>query len=395
MSKKQIHSIDSAKIKNKKILLRVDFNVALHPNHTIADDERIRRSLPTIKMLLEDGNKLVLISHLGRPKSRDQQFSLKPVAKHLQKYFAHHTIKLIENFITEDASTFENQTEKEILLLENIRFYPEEKANNEEFAMQLSKLAEVYVNDAFAVSHRDAASIVGITKRLPSYAGLLLQKEIEMISKVTQNPRKPVVAILGGAKVSTKIHLIETLMTVADQLIIGGAMANTFLAAQGYNVGNSLVEQEFIDRAKQLLKKTTEKCNQIILPIDVVTAKDMKETTSEVHTIQNIPKNQMILDIGPETEAHYGKLIDDAKTIIWNGPVGYFENPTFRRGTDFIYYAITENTDAISLVGGGDTLAAIAKEEYLEKLTHISTGGGAMLEFIEHGTLPGIEALKQ
>lgn len=385
--------IDTANITNKKILLRVDFNVSLKPDHTIADDARIQQVLPTIRYLLDHGNKLILVSHLGRPKSRDPQFTLEPVAQKLQELFHDKKVILVDDFL-KDRSTIDNQQPDQILLLENIRFYPEEKKNDEGFARNLSSLADIFVNDAFGVSHRPDASVVGVTKFMPSYGGLLLKKEIEMISKITTNPKKPVVAILGGAKISTKIHLVETLMTIADYLILGGGLANTFLSAQGYQIGKSICEYEEADQARRLLFHAVQKNTRIIFPSDVVIAKEPDAPETEVVSVDNVPSDKYILDIGPESQAKFGSIIAQAATIVWNGPVGYFENPACRRGTDFIYYAITENTDAVSIVGGGDTLAAISKKEYLDKITHISTGGGAMLEFIEKGSLQGIDALK-
>lgn len=396
MPHSSVKYIDTNSITGKKVLLRVDFNVSLNPNYTIADDARIQQSLPTINELLRGKNKLIIISHLDRPKGRDPKLSLKIVAEKLSEYISQYKVTLIDDFLTESKETFDNQATNEILLLENIRYYPEEKQNDALFAEKLAALADVFVNDAFGVSHRPDASVVGVSEHLPSYGGLLLKKEIEMISKATSHPSKPVVAILGGAKISTKINLIDRLLTIADYLIIGGGLANTFLSAQDYNIGKSLAEYERVEMARKILFLAAQKNTAILLPSDAIIATSKEETRDiEVRKINNIPADAQILDIGPETQAQYGSIIARAKTIIWNGPVGYFENPAFRRGTDFIYYAITHNDDAISVVGGGDTLSAISKKEYLDKITHISTGGGAMLEFIEKGTLPGIEALKK
>jgi phosphoglycerate kinase len=334
-----------------------------------------------------------MTSHLGRPKGRDPQFSLQPVVAKLQELFPDKKVILVDDFL-KDKTALDNQQPNEVIMLENIRFYPEEKKNDEGFARSLSGLADVYVNDAFGVSHRADASVVGVTKFMPSYGGLLLKKEVEMISKITENPKKPVVAILGGAKISTKIHLVEKLMTIADYLILGGGIANTFLKAQGYEIGKSICEYEEVDSAHKMLYNAQQKSTQIILPTDAVVAKDMEATEGEVVSVHAIPVDSLILDVGPETQAKFGSILAQASTIVWNGPVGYFENPAFRRGTDFLYYSITDNADAVSIVGGGDTLSAISKKEYLDKITHISTGGGAMLEFIEKGTLPGIDALR-
>ena len=386
---KKITYIDEVEIKDKNILLRVDFNVSLNPDHSIANDARITQALPTINYLLKNNNRLILISHLGRPKGIDKNFSLKVVVERLKEYLNGVSISL--------AKTLEEAKEKKerIVVLENIRFFPEEKNYSTLFAQKLSSLAEVYVNDAFGVCHRADTSVVGPPQFLPAYGGLLLKKEITMIDKVLKNPQKPVVAIIGGAKVSTKINLLEKLTKLVDYLVIGGGLANTFLCAQNYQIGNSFCEYEATQTARRFLAKQINKKPYIILPKDVVVAKDKESKEKMVVKISKIPKDYSIFDLGPETLAEIGHILAKAKTIIWNGPVGYFENPNFRDGTDFIYYSITQNQNAVSVVGGGDTLAAISKKEYLEKITHISTGGGAMLEYIEKGTLPGIEALKK
>lgn len=386
---KKIIYIDEAEIKNKNILLRVDFNVSLNQNYTISNSARIKQSLPTIEYLLKNNNRLIIISHLGRPKGIDKKYSLKVVVDKLKEYLPKTEIAL--------AETIEAVKEKrqKIVVLENIRFFPKEKDFSRLFAKQLSSLADVYVNDAFGVCHRADTSVIGPPQFLPSYGGLLLKKEIIMISKVIKRPKKPVVAIIGGAKVSTKVGLINKLMKIVDCLIIGGGLANTFVCAQGHEVGDSFCEYEAVQQARKLLSLAKKNRAFIVLPVDAVVALNKSDKESEVVKIENIPQNKSIFDIGPETKAQIGGIIAKAKTIIWNGPVGYFENPTFKRGTDFVYYSITHNDKAISIVGGGDTLAAISKKEYLDKITHISTGGGAMLEFIEKGTLPGIEALKK
>jgi 3-phosphoglycerate kinase len=369
---KKITYIDEVLIKNKTILLRVDFNVSLNPDHSI----------------LKNNNRLILISHLGRPKGVDENLSLKVVVERLKEYLKGISISL--------AKTLEEAKEKKdqiIIVLENIRFFPEEKNYSTLFAQKLSSLAEVYVNDAFGVCHRADTSVVGPPQFLPAYGGLLLKKEIAMLDKVLKNPQKPVVAIIGGAKVSTKINLLEKLTKLVDYLVIGGGLANTFLCAQNYQIGNSFCEYEATQIARRFLAKQMNKKPYIVLPKDAVVAKDKESKEKMVVKISEIPKDYCIFDLGPETLAEIGHILAKAKTIIWNGPVGYFENPNFRDGTDFIYYSITQNQNAVSVVGGGDTLAAISKKEYLEKITHISTGGGAMLEYIEKGTLPGIEAL--
>lgn len=384
--------IDETSIKNKRILLRVDFNVSLDPRHHIGNDERIRQALPTIKLLLQNNNTLILISHLGRPKGREEDFSLSPIVKRLREYLPKEKISIVPDFTTDPEKILRNETESSIFLLENIRFYEGEKTNDHEFTKQLATLGEVYVNDAFSVSHRRAASIVGLPSLLPSYGGLLLKKEITMINYVLKRPKKPLVAILGGAKVSTKIQLIEKLLTLSDAVLLGGGLANTVLEATGQEIGQSLSEKTELTHAKKLLRLAKEKKTKLLLPSDVVVGdKDGKKAA--VKHLSAITPEDTIYDIGPQTQAIYGQHIQQANTIVWNGPMGLFEVDAYRRGTDFIYYAIAENSHAISVVGGGETIAALSDKKHLERITHISTGGGAMLEFIENGTLPGIEAL--
>ncbi len=382
-------------IKNKKVLLRVDFNVSLNPDHTIANDARIKQSIPTINYLLKNNNRLIIVSHLGRPKNHDINFSLLPVANDLQSYLPNYKVILVNDFTSQDGKKIiSEQKENEIILLENIRFYPGEEQNDPVFTQTLANLGEVYVNDAFGVCNRVHSSIVGITKYLPSYAGLLLEKEIEIISKAIANPQKPFIAIIGGAKISDKMNLLWRLTEIADHLLIGGGLANTFLAAQGFKVGKSLYDSGELDKVRQLFFFAAEKNTVIQLPLDVVVG-TVDGSTSEVKKVADVSPELQILDIGPETLIKFRSLIASAKTIVWNGPVGYFENPLFRKGTDSVYNAIVENSTGTSIVGGGDTLNAISQEEFLNKITHISTGGGAMLEFIEKGTLPGIDALKK
>ena len=312
----------------------------------------------------------------------------------LQEYLPHNKVRLIQDFIN-DPKPLEKQIPNEVILLENIRFYPGEQANDPEFTKQLAKLGEVYVNDAFGVSHRKSASVVGLPEVLPSYGGLLLKKEITVLDSIMQHPKKPFIAIIGGKKIGTKIKFISKLATVADYILIGGGLANTFLAAEDNGVGKSLISKDDIDLAKHLLNHAKHEDTRLLLPVDVVVGKSLDDTSSTVRKVNAIGNNEEALDIGPETQAAFGEVIEEACTIVWNGPVGYMENQEFSRGTDFLYYAITNNDQATSVVGGGDTLAAISKKEYLDKITHISTGGGAMLEFIENGTLPGIEALNR
>jgi phosphoglycerate kinase len=388
--------IDKAHIKHKRVLLRVDFNVSMKGTR-ITDDARIRAALPTINKLIKDGNKIILISHLGRPKGWDESLRLKPIAERLHKYLPHVKLLVIDDFMSEGAKKhFEEQKAGEILFLENIRFFKEEEEADHEFAKKLASLADVYVNDAFGVSHRDCASITELPKLLPHYGGLLMEREVETIGHALRHPAHPFVAIIGGAKVSTKLKLLYKLTEIADFLILGGGLANTFLFALGYPIGKSLCEKDMIDDVKKIVRHAKEKQTKILLPREVVVGdREDEETAGIVKKITDIKASDAILDIGPEAQADYAKAIIGAKSLIWNGPVGVIENPQYSRGTDFLYYTISQNPKMLSIVGGGDTLAAIDKMEYLDSITHISTGGGAMLEYIENGTLPGIEALKQ
>jgi 3-phosphoglycerate kinase len=395
---KKITYIDEIDIKNKRILVRVDYNVSLNENRSrIANDARIKQSLPTIEYLLKHNNKLILVSHLDRPEKRDLKYSLKIIINRLKQYLPNYRVKFVDDFLTEDGKSFAEQREDEIILLENIRFYPEEKDNDKIFAQKLAGLADIYVNDAFAVSHRTAASIVGVPNFIPSYGGLLLKKETEMIGNVIKNPKRPFIVIIGGAKISTKIDLIKKLVKIADYVLLGGRLANVFFCAEKAPIGKSSCEYELVQKVKKLIDFSHQKHASIILPTDAIVgdSEDLKRGGMIKRIGEKIPLNMSILDIGPETLAKFGLLIAKAKTIIWNGPVGLFENPNYRQGTDFIYYSIAHNSDCTSIVGGGNTLDAISKKEYLDNITHISTGGGAMLEFIENGALSGIEALKR
>ncbi len=383
-----IKYIDKGEIKNKKVLLRVDYNLSFTPTHTIADDLRIKQSLPTIKKLLGDKNKLVIISHQDNPTSRDEEHSLKPVAEQLQSYLPNHKIIFVSDFLTE-KDVFAQQTTDQIVFIENIRFYPGEKNNDREFAHQLAALGEVYVNEAFSVSHRNDASIISVPQMLPSYGGLLLRKEVETITKLIKKPIKPFVAIIGGVKISTKIHLLSKLIEKVDSLLIGGALANTFLAARGYDVGQSIYEPDEIDHIKNLLNLSQEKQTNLLIPSDVVL------NSGTLVKVAAISPSETIEDIGPETQKHFSEIITQAKTILWNGPMGKFETAGKEKGTQAIYHAIAQNNHAQSLIGGGDTIAAIAHHEHPHSIIHLSTGGGAMLSLIEYGTLPGIEALKK
>lgn len=389
----KITFIDQTKITGKRILVRVDYNVSFKKDKPgeINDDTRIRSSIPTLNLLLKQDNKLILMSHLGKPKGRDKAFSLKSVAERLQEFFPNYQVKLVDDFLA-DRSFIDAQDNNTILVLENTRFYEGEKKNDSEFSKALANLADIFVCDAFGSVHRPHASVVGVAKYLPSYGGLLLKKEVESIKSAIENPKRPVIAIIAGAKISSKIGLIEKLMKVADSVLIGGAMTNNFLKAEGLEIGKGLVEGEYISEAKRLLELP----GSLILPIDRrIGNKDDTISSPSIKKVQDIGVDDETLDIGPQTEKLFAKKIAFAKTIIWNGPVGYFENSQFAKGSKAIYDAIIANVSAVSVVGGGDTLSVIKKEPDKDKITHISTGGGAMLELIEKGTLPGLEALKK
>ncbi len=388
--------IDKAHIRNKKVLVRVDYNVSMGVKNKIADDARIRQSLPTLSKLLQGNNKLILTAHLGRPEGRNEKDSLRPVVEDLKKLLPHVPIHLVDDFYSDEGKKMlSEQKEGTILVIENIRFYEGERNNDEQFAKDLASIAEIYVNDGFGVSHRDSPSVTGVAKFLPSYGGLLLEREVEMISHLIRHPKKPFVAIIGGAKVSGKLQLLYRLTEIADFLILGGGISNTFLLADGANIGRSLAEHDMVDEVKKIQHHAKEKDTVILNVEDVVVGnKEDFEAGGEVKKCNEVGDEDLILDIGPLSQAKYAKIILEAKTLIWNGPLGYIENPQYARGTDFLYYTITQNSEVLSVVGGGETMAALGKKEYLDKITHISTGGGAMLEFIEKGTLPGIEALK-
>jgi phosphoglycerate kinase len=393
-----IKYIDEVEIINKKVLMRVDYNVSFKKDGTINDDTRIKNSIPTLKLLLKGNNTLILMSHLGKPKGRDMQFSMKPVAERLQTYFPEYKVVLVDDFLTTPPLTTDavNKGVKTIFLLENTRFYEGEKKNDPDFSKQLAALGELFVDDAFGSVHRAHASTVGVAAFLPSYGGLLLKREVNMIKRVIEAPERPVVAIIAGAKVSSKIGLIEKLMATADTILIGGAMTNNFLKAKGMEIGRGLVELDYIAEAKRLLDMASTQSKNIILPIDRRIGVQTDETSAPlVKKVEEVLENDETLDIGPATEALFAMHIAKAKTIVWNGPVGYFENPQFAAGSIAVYNAIIANPSAVSVLGGGDTLSVIKKLPNQNKVTHISTGGGAMLELIEKGTLPGLEALNK
>jgi len=398
-------SIRDLPLTNNRIFMRVDFNVPLDEGGHITDDTRIRETLPTIEYALRHGARLILASHLGRPKGKpNPKMSLRPVAERLRMLLDQvlgrgENVGFCTDCIGIQAEEMAVKLEKgQTLLLENLRFHPEEEANDEKFSKELAKLADYYVNDAFGAAHRAHASTVGITRFVDkAAAGLLMEKELEYLGKALHSPAKPFVAILGGAKVSDKIAVIKNLLHKVDALIIGGGMAYTFLKAQGHEVGKSLVEEDKLDLARQLLNDARSKKAGLLLPVDHVTAGKIAEDaiTHLVGEGQPIALDQMGLDIGPKTIELFSEEISRAKTIVWNGPMGVFETPLFARGTRKIAQAVAENSGAISIVGGGDTISAVRDVGVADKITHISTGGGATLEYLEGKKLPGVEALSE
>lgn len=391
MDKKTVRDLDVA---GKKVLVRVDFNVPLNDKGEITDDTRITASLPTIQYLLEQKAAVILMAHLGRPKGQVKpELSLAPVAKHLGKLLGK-KILFASDCVGEAAQAAASKLKPgHILLLENLRFHKEEEKNDMDFAEKLASLADLYVNDGFGVSHRAHASVEGVTHFLPAAAGFLLEKEIQYVGQAVTNPLHPFVAIIGGAKVSDKIGVISNLLDKVDTLLIGGGMANTFLAAQGYKMGKSLVEEDKLDLAKELLAKAKKNKVNMLLPTDLVMAAAFAPDAEHVtEKVKNLNQAYMALDIGAETSKAYAEALADAKMIVWNGPMGVFEMDAFCKGTEAVAKAVAKSR-ATSIVGGGDSVAAIEKLGLAKRITHISTGGGASLEYLEGKVLPGVAAL--
>lgn len=390
--KKTVKDVD---VRSKRVLVRVDYNVPLDANGNVSDDKRITASLPTINYLLEQGARIILCSHLGRPKGEvKKEFSLAPVAKRLKELLPNVNIYFASDCIGEEAQQKAAALKDgEILLLENLRFHKEEEKNDPEFAKKLASLAEIYVSDAFGTVHRAHASTAGVAAYLPAVAGFLIGKELSIMGGALENPERPFVAILGGAKVADKIGVITNLLNKCDTLLIGGGMAYTFFKAVGYEIGDSLLDAESIDLAKQLMETAKQKGVKLLLPVDTVVAKAFAADAEHMTVASNaIPAGWQGLDIGEKTRELFAAEIKNAKTVIWNGPMGVFEFPEFAKGTEAVAKACAE-CGGTTIIGGGDSASAVKKLGYADKMTHISTGGGASLEFLEGKVLPGVAAL--
>jgi phosphoglycerate kinase len=389
MNKKSLTDID---VSSKRALVRVDFNVPLQDG-TVTDDRRIRAALPTIEYLLKHNAAVILMSHLGRPKGpEDTQFKMDPVAARLSELLDRPVKKLDDCVGPSAESAVQAMQPGDVILLENTRFHAEETKNDRDFAAQLARLGDLYVNDAFGSAHRAHASTEGVTQTLrPAVAGFLLARELDYLGNALSNPKSPFLAILGGAKISDKIGVVRNLLPQVEGLLIGGGMANTFLAALGFSMGDSLVEAEALETAKSLLDQAADKLH---LPVDAVIARSFSgEAEAKIVPVDEVPDGWMILDIGPATIAHFSNRLAAAKTVVWNGPMGVFEFPRFADGTFAVAQALAGLEDAVTIVGGGDSAAAVEQSGLADKISHISTGGGASLEFLEGKTLPGVAAL--
>jgi len=390
--KKTVKDVD---VRGKRVLVRVDFNVPL-ADGLVTDDTRVRAALPTLRYLVDHGARVIVMSHLGRPKGApDPQFSLRPVRRVLQKLLGRNVVFVDDIVGAEAHEAVDRMVDGEIIMLENVRFDPGEKANDPEFSKKLASLADIYVNDAFGAAHRAHASTEGVAHILPAYAGLLLAREVETLTAMLTDPERPFVAILGGSKVSDKFGVIDRLLDCVDTLIIGGGMCFTLLVAKGVSVGDSLVEQEWVEPAKAMLTKAMTKGVEITLPVDFVIA-DAIEPDAETRIVarEEIPAGMMGLDIGPTTVELFKGEISKARTIFWNGPMGVFEMAPFENGTKQVAFAVTRNNRAVSIVGGGDSVAALKKFDLEERVTFVSTGGGASMKLLEGSELPGLAALQ-
>lgn len=391
----QLNTVKEASLAGKRVLIRVDFNVPVK-NGVVTDSTRIKAALPTIKYILDNGASLVVMSHFGRPKGqKNPEFSMAPIRAEFEKLLGK-PVRLAPDVIGPEVEKEVKALKPgEVLLLENVRFYPEEEKNDPTFAKTLASYGDLYVNDAFGTAHRAHASTEGVSHYLPSYAGFLIEKEVKYMAPLLENPEHPFVAIIGGSKVSSKITVLESLVKTCDTIVIGGGMAYTFDKVLGYSVGKSLVEDDYLETAKNFLKAAKEKGVKVILPVDHYCAESFSEDAKPILVdSRNIPDNLMGLDIGPKTVELIEQAIKDAKTVVWNGPMGVFEFASFAKGTEEVARALA-NSNAISVVGGGDSVAAINKFGLADKITHVSTGGGASLEFLEGKVLPGIKALEK
>jgi phosphoglycerate kinase len=398
MSKKALASLSASELSGKRVLVRVDFNVPLDDQGNITDDTRIRAALPTIKHLTGNGSKVILASHFGRPKGKvNESMRLTPVAKRLSELLGQDVIKCDDCIGDAVAAAVAGMQNGQVALLENVRFYAEEEANDPEFSKKLASVADLYVNDAFGTAHRAHASTEGVTHYLnPSVAGLLIEKELEYLQNAIENPQRPLAAIVGGSKVSSKITVVETLLDKVDKLVIGGGMIFTFYKARGLNVGGSLVEDEFLELAKSLEAKAKEKGVKLLLPTDVVLAdKFAPDANTQTVSVENIPDGWMGLDIGPASVKMLQEELSSCKSVIWNGPMGVFEMDKFAAGTEGIARTLAglTKTGTCTIIGGGDSVAAVEKFGLADQMSHISTGGGASLELLEGKVLPGIAAL--
>ncbi|ADY13260.1 phosphoglycerate kinase [Sphaerochaeta globosa] len=390
-----LNTIRDYDFSNKKALVRVDFNVPLKDG-VVTDDTRIQAALPTISYLLEHGATVVVMSHFGRPKGKkNPEFSMAPIAKRFSELLGKQVILAKDVIGPEVALQVAGLKKGDVLLLENVRFYAEEETNDPEFSKNLASFGDVYVNDAFGTAHRAHASTEGVAHFLPSFAGFLIEKEVKFMAPLLENPDKPFVAIIGGSKVSSKISVLESLVRTCNTIVIGGGMAYTFLAVQGHSIGKSLVEEDYKETAASFLAKAKEKGVQVILPVDHLCGEEFKEDTAVV-TIDSadIPQNLIGMDIGPKTVALIVAAVSQAKSVVWNGPMGVFEFNSFANGTLTVAKALAQS-NATTVVGGGDSVAAINKFNLADKISHVSTGGGASLEFLEGQVLPGIKALEK
>jgi phosphoglycerate kinase len=392
MNKRTIRDIDVA---GKRVLVRVDFNVPLDREGNVTDATRLREALSTINYLRERGARVVLMSHLGRPDGRVQEsLRLAPVAAELERLLGA-PVRYVHDTVGHPVEAAASALQPgEVLLLENLRFHPEEEQNDPEFSRRLAALGDLYVDDAFGTAHRAHASTEGVTHHLPAVAGLLMEKELDAFSRILDQPKRPLVAIIGGAKVSSKIGVLEHLLGKVDRLVIGGGMANTFLKAQGHDVGRSLLEPDKLDVATDLMRRAGEAGVEVVLPVDAVVADRLEgEAPRKIVGVDAVPPDELIADIGPATVQRFAQALDDAQTILWNGPLGVFEIPTFAGGTRALAEVVGKS-GAVTVIGGGDTVAAVEQMGYADRMTHISTGGGASLELLEGRVLPGVAALQ-